>query len=397
MEQRIVNQVTRVVCGNDEETGPWDQFLTRCADAHIEQSTAWGRLKQLYGWKPIWVWVDRGGKTLGGAMILTRPIAGIIKVGYVERGPVWDPGEADAMDLAIDALYQTASSLKIDYLVVAPPYCGDITAPKLEAMRFRHKPDFFHPTDVGLATLLIDLRRSEDELLAGMSMTKRQNIRRAIRRGVRVRTGDGVDADTVRELMWAACRRRGISPAPSQLDYFDSMWRFLGPMGSITSSSSDGVKFFLAEIDGQAVSAAVVHVFHEVMQIWRVGWSGTHDECNPNDLLHWEIMKWGKSHGCRTFDFMHIRPDHARALLRGERPRDSYSGVTDFKTSFGGQLRFLPDLYYRSFNPVVQAALNLGGARVMETSIGRDILRIFSKSLHVQSLLGAMSWMLISQ
>jgi peptidoglycan pentaglycine glycine transferase (the first glycine) len=373
VERHTSERVDRICCSDSKEAAPWDDFLIGCSHGHVEQSVAWGRLKQIYGWKPVWVWVRRGGKILGGAMILTRTVGGVATIGYVERGPVWEHDDKDALGLVTKALAETASELKIDYLVTALPYFTEVPLQWLDSLRFRRKPDTLPPTGVGLATLLIDLRRGTDELLADMSMTKRQNLRRAVRKGVQVRVGDHTDADKVRGLMWSACQRRGISPSPSQPDYFDNMWRLMGPAGQ--------VQFFLAEVDGVAVSAAVTHTFNGKMQLWRVGWSGTHDECNPNDLLHWEVMKWGKENGCHVFDFMHIRPDHARALLRGERPRDSYSGVTDFKTSFGGQLRLLPDLYYRSFNPAAHLLLRMGAAKLIESGLGHDLLRSLSDTL----------------
>lgn len=300
-------------------------------------------------------------------MILTRRVGRLATIGYIERGPVWDPSEDNSMNLVTKALSDIALSMRLAYLVIVPPYCGEQALPILRSLQFRPKPDGLPPTGVGQATLLIDLEKDLSALLADMSMTKRQNIRRAIRKGVRVRIGDGADAEIMRELMWAACRRRGLTPAPPQRNYFENLWRVLGPAGL--------VKFFIAEVDGQPVSAATAYVFGGTMQLWRVGWSGTHVHSNPNDLLHWEMMKWAKENGCRVFDFLHIRPDHARAILRGERVKDSYSGVTDFKTSFGGEVRMLPDLYYRSYNPVAELFLRMGAERIMKTNVGRSALR----------------------
>lgn len=363
----VVPASCTVVCRDFQEAAPWGRFLAGQKQAHVEQSLAWGRLKQMYGWDPIWVWLQRGTKILGGAMLLTRKAGGFAKIGYLERGPVWDPNEAGAAELVTQAVAKTLSGLKIDYLAMAPPYYGEVTNGSLETMRLRRKPDSLPPTGVGEATLLIDLRQSIDELLADMSMTKRQNLRRAVRKGVKIRMGDESDAETIRTLVAASCRRRGLSPSPHQPDYFSNMWRAMAPCGL--------VKFFLAELEGEALSAAVVHVFQRKMQLWRVGWTGTHIKHNPNDLLHWEAMQWAKEQGCEIFDFMHIRPDHARMLMHGERPHDSYSGVTEFKVSYGGQLLLLPELLYGSFHPVVDVALSLGGARLMETRMGSHCIQ----------------------
>jgi len=363
----------RVVCQDFQEAAPWGRFLASQKQAHVEQSLAWGRLKQAYGWDPVWVWLQRGTKILGGAMLLTRKAGGFAKIAYIERGPVWDLNEAGAADLVTQAVAETLAALKVDYLAVAPPYYGGVTNGALDTMRLRRKPENLPPTGVGEATLLIDLRQSIDELLADMSMTKRQNLRRAVRKGVRVRLGDERDAETIRALVAASCRRRGLSLSPQQPDYFSNMWRLMAPAGL--------VKFFLAELEGEPLSAAVVHVFQRKMQLWRVGWSGTHIKHNPNDLLHWEAMKWAKEQGCEIFDFMHIRPDHARMLMKGERPRDSYAGVTEFKVSYGGQLLLLPDLLYGSFHPVVDVALAMGGARLMETRMGSHCIQALGRRI----------------
>ena len=371
MVSQVSDRIDHSVCYRPEGVQEWDHFLHQHPHAHIEQTGAWGKLKKKYGWEPIWVWITRDDLILGGAMFLKRKF-GSMTVGYVERGPVWDPRISDSLEVVTKAICDFASSMKISYMVIAPPYSGNDLIPLLQTRNFRLKPDPLPPRGVGRATLLIDLRQDLDAMLADMSMTKRQNIRRAIRKGVRVRVGESVeDANIVRDLMWIACKRRGIPPRPAQRDFFESLWYELGPAGA--------VRFFIAEISGQPVAAAAVQVYGGVMQLWRVGWSGTHDDHNPNDLLHWEMMKWAKENGCGTFDFMHIEPIHAKAILRGERIKDSYSGVTDFKTSFGGRVRLLPEQFYRSFDPLIQTVLNAGAARIMETQVGA---KIANKTLH---------------
>jgi peptidoglycan pentaglycine glycine transferase (the first glycine) len=364
---RISAEDELVVCRDGKEAVIWDEFLSALPEAHIEQTVAWGELKRTYGWNPLWIWVRRGSRLLGGAMLLTRRLGHFMSVGYVERGPVWDRAELYSAELVNRAVCDTASSLGATYLVIVPPYSADASMPLFQSLEFRPKPELLPPTGVGRATLLIDLSESIEKLFAGLSMTKRQNIRKALRKGGRVRIGDGVDADTVRDLMWAGCQRRNVKPSPPQLDFFDNLWRLMNPFG--------GVKFFLAEIDGKPVASAVVLVYHGRMQLYRVGWTGTHAEWHPNDLLHWEMLRWGHENGCHTFDFMHIKPQHARALLNGEKVKDSFSGITEFKTGFGGALRLLPEVQYRSYNPLIHFALNLGAAQIFDSPICERVLR----------------------
>jgi len=341
----MLEEVATACADRTNQTHVWDRFLKfKCPGAHIEQTSEWARVRQAYGWEPTLVCANRDSTMIGGAMVLTRRVAGLATIGYVERGPVWDPAEPGAKRAVTEALCDFAQS-KLAYLVIVPPYEEDGLVSLLDERKFRVKPTHFPPTGVGTATLLIDLQQDVDTLLAGMSIAKRQNIRRGIRKGVRVRLGGARDAETMRMLVWSACSRRGIRPSPPQRNYYDMMWRELG--------TTRKLKFFIAEIEGEPVSAACVLLSGPSMQLWRVGWSGKYLRHNPNDVLHWEMMRWGKENGYREFDFMHIPPEHARKILNGEKILDAYSGVTDFKTGFGGRLRLLPELYYRCFHPLL--------------------------------------------
>lgn len=372
MLEKISAPIQYLAIREPDQALAWDEFLKReCPNVHIEQTTSWGKFRQLYGWNPNWAWASRGTQILGGALILTRRIGPFATIGYVERGPVWDPAEPEAPRLAIEAVRQAGRRLRISYLAMSLPYDGEEIEPLLKTRKFRLKPGQWPPTGVGRATLIIDLRKDLDTLFGEMSMTKRQNIRRGLRKHVQVRSGGAEDAETMRKLMWLGCKRRGIKPAPPQKDYFDNLWQMLGPSGA--------VRFFIAEINGEPVSAACALLCSGSMQLWRVGWSGKHDGCDPNDVLHWEMMKWAKEHGFQQFDFLHIRPDHARAILRGEKVKDSYSGVTDYKLAFGGQLRVLPELYYFSFQPVVQMALEFVGERFINTNRGPKLLNVAAR------------------
>jgi lipid II:glycine glycyltransferase (peptidoglycan interpeptide bridge formation enzyme) len=345
---------------NVDQLDQWDRFLDQCPHAHIEQSSAWVQLKQLFGWTPTWIWTATDDEICGGTVIFTRRVSAFASIAFVERGPIWRPGDGNTMTALVRAIHEFAASRHVAYLVVAPPYIGSEAVSLLESLQFRPKPNAFPPSGLGRATLLIDLSQDLNALLAGMSMTKRQNIRRAIKKGVKVRVGGEADAEIMRDLMWTSCRRRGIVPVPSRRDYFDQLWRTLGTAAQM--------KFFVAEVDGQPVAAATTFLSGDRMELWRVGWSGTHEDFNPNDFLHWEMMNWGKENGCRYFDFLHIEPEHARAILRGERVQDAYWGVTEFKTGFGGQIRLLPDLYYRTYYPVAGVAFDLGAARIVESA-----------------------------
>lgn len=102
-------------------------------------------------------------------------------------------------------------------------------------------------------TLLLDLRPSEDEILAQMKEKGRYNVRLAIKRGVRVRISDGNEADlkSFFDLLSETLDRDGFSG--NSLAYYRELVKTLNEV--------DCGGLFIAEKDGYAVAAAVATYF----------------------------------------------------------------------------------------------------------------------------------------
>jgi lipid II:glycine glycyltransferase (peptidoglycan interpeptide bridge formation enzyme) len=111
----------------------------------------------------------------------------------------------------------------------------------------------------------------------------------------------------------------------------------------------------IAEVDGAPVSAMLGIVFGDRMIFKRAGWSGTHRDARPNEVLHWEAMRWARAAGLRHYDFDGIEPDVARAIATGVEGPEA-TNVTRFKLGFGGEVVLLPD----SLSYLPNRALHLG-------------------------------------
>ena len=64
----------------------WEQLLINYPNAHLLQSSKWGKLKSIYGWEPIWI-----GDENGGAQILFRKIPLGLTIAYIHNDPVGKP------------------------------------------------------------------------------------------------------------------------------------------------------------------------------------------------------------------------------------------------------------------------------------------------------------------
>jgi lipid II:glycine glycyltransferase (peptidoglycan interpeptide bridge formation enzyme) len=352
----------------------WDSFVARCPGGHHEQTSLWGEVKGVYGWQTLRIVVARGEEILGGAQILTRRVGRWGRIGYVSRGPLAAFHHPQLLDFVLVQLHRVASSEGLLYLALVPAYNGQIFEPGLKRLGFSPKPNVLPPGGLMPATLLLDLSPELDSLLAGMHSSTRRNVRHAMRRGVTVREGTEPDVELFRQLMWTLCERRHTRPTPPQKDFFEQLWRVFHPAGM--------VRLFIAELEGQAISAVVTFPFGDAVKTWKVGWSGDHAKSYPNERMYWEVILWARSNGYRTFDFVGIDDTLARMLENGDSLEGvSLHGADSFKAGFGGRPLVLPLPCYRFYHPLLRLFAQAGGGKLIESSsVARLVGRFWDRS-----------------
>jgi lipid II:glycine glycyltransferase (peptidoglycan interpeptide bridge formation enzyme) len=177
-------------------------------------------------------------------------------------------------------------------------------------------------------TLCVDLRPSEDAILAQMKPKGRYNIRVAQRHGVSViedSSDKGVE-DFVRIYKRTAARQEMAVKPPG---YFRELVSMLG-------SSQRGSVFF-AEYDGKRLAAAVVVYFGQRATYFFGGSLAWHRRVMAPYLLHFEIMRNAKTRGKEWYDLWGIAP-------AGD-PGHRWQNISVFKRKFGGvELNFVPAL-----------------------------------------------------
>jgi peptidoglycan pentaglycine glycine transferase (the first glycine) len=179
-------------------------------------------------------------------------------------------------------------------------------------------------------TILIDLAKSEEELLGGiypardrapeapvsshgMHPKTRYNIGLAKRRGMVVRSSAEParrDMDTFIRILQDTAKRDGFHIHPSA--YYEKL------------AALPSCEFFMAEHNGKMVAAALM-LFWENTAVYLHGASdyAARNLMAPY-MLHWEIIREAKKRGCAQYDLWGI--DVKR-----------WPGVTRFKRGFGGE------------------------------------------------------------
>jgi lipid II:glycine glycyltransferase (peptidoglycan interpeptide bridge formation enzyme) len=275
-------------------------------------------------------------------LIRSIPLAGA--AGYVCRGPVCAEGYSNLAPLVVRELHTLARLRRVRYLAIQPPGDGDALAAELLGSGFWGSPfSMSQPT----ATVRMDLCKSHDALMAGMHSSTRRNVNKGLRSGIVVRRGTERDVSTFCRLLADTGRRQGF--APDDEEYISRLYRIFEPRGWLG--------LFLAEYNGEPVSAALTIAFGDTVYYKRGAWSGKHRELRPNEMMHWEMMRWAKAQGYSYYDFDGIKPECARAVLRGEpMPQELNRSVNSFKIGFGGRIVLLPSVYSYVYNPLLRKA-----------------------------------------
>jgi hypothetical protein len=145
-------------------------------------------------------------------------------------------------------------------------------------------------------------------------------------------------------MMLETCKRQQVRPNPATESSVFKLWDLLSERGNI--------KLFVSEFQGKALACRMVIPFGRVLYDWKVGWTGDLPNLHATHLLVWEVIKWGKGHGCLSFDFMGIsNRTVAKRILQGEPFHAVAEGQDLFKMTFGGGATLLPCARTHISNP----------------------------------------------
>jgi len=261
----------------------------------------------------------------------------------VSRGPVVSQDRPDLVKIVFDEMMALGRASKVRYLVVYAPRGGDWMSEELTRRGLRPTGQEFEYT----ATTCVDLRPDLDSILAGMKRKTRQHIRNATKKqAVTIRQGSEADLPIFSQLKDAHAARLGYSRRSE--GYYEGLWRALAPRGHVV--------LFIAEHDGEPLSAQLAIPFGDTCYHMERPWSGTHSKLDPNELLEWEVMRWAKAEGHETTDHVGIARSAAEAMLAGEPNPPGLRTAEYFKLGFGGEVTLLPKGYDYVYSPVLRFA-----------------------------------------
>ncbi len=316
----------------------WNRAVASLPDPHLLQTWEWGQVKSRFGWQPYHkLWHD-GDRVAAAALVLERTVnlsgmAARLRMHYTPKGPLladWD--DAALRRRVLDELTGFARSrgaflLKIDPdapLGYGEPGSEDardalggnqlLLELKQGGWRFSNEQVQFRNT------MLVDLSRSEDDLLAAMKQKTRYNVRLAGRKGVSIRQGSSADFEMLYAMYAETAVRDGF--AIRGKEYYLAVWQAFIQAGMLSP--------LVAEVAGEPVAGLML--FHFGGKAWYIyGMSREqHRSLMPTYLLQWEAMRLAREQGCRVYDLWGA-PDTFSE-------EDGLWGVYRFKQGLGGEV-----------------------------------------------------------
>ena len=291
----------------------WDELVEANPDGgNTLQSRTWGDFKARWGWRP-----ERFVATLSGKEVaiqfLVRDVPLLGQIWYAPKGP-----RITTLDRLREVTQQIREAKLPAVLVKLEP---EILADDVETSELAKLGLVRGGRDLqSKSTIFIDLKPTEDELLASFNQSARRSIRKAQNGGVVVEPV----APTIEnlkimfELMRATEARAHYGLRPQT--YFTDYWR--------SQIEAGQGQLLFAKHEGEVLAGIFVTF------IGKRGWykdGGSFEvkrELAPSYLMQWETMRWLKAQGIEQYDMVGV-PN--RNEIGTGNARD---GLHEFKSKF---------------------------------------------------------------
>lgn len=186
--------------------------------------------------------------------------------------------------------------------------------------------------------ILVDLSKTEDELWYDMHPKRRNDIKRAEKRGITVKVIEEYDEIIESyEILKDVYKRAGLPLADRSL--------FINCFSNLYKNGY--CKFLGAYYNQDLIGTIVTLCYKDRVIDWYAGSNKENQNKNPNDLLPWRAFIDAKNSGYKIFDF------------GGAGKPDVAYGVRDYKKKFGGSFIEL-NRYKKIHKPFLMSIGKLG-------------------------------------
>lgn len=321
-------------------------------DGGFLQSEYWRKFQENYGRKAFELREeDEDGDTiiLASMIVYALPVAG--DYFYMPRGPVTclPAGEAGNTKHAtqngkignfLKDLISLADKNNMGWIRIEPnrPESLKLIKENLSnKYKIKKSPADMQPREI----LMLDIAKSEEDILSEMKQKTRYNIRLAEKKGIKIFTSrENKHIDEFLRLVRVTAERDKIKAHPE--NYYRKMFEAIPP---------EILKLYVAEFEGKIICANLVLFFGKTVTYMHGASDNLHRDVMAPYLLQWRQILDAKKAGYERYDLGGVKISHNTQHIT--RSTNSWSGITRFKTGFAPDIepvRF-PGCYDIVINP----------------------------------------------
>jgi len=319
----------------DSERSAHNQIVS-----HPLQAWEWGEFRRVTGIEVVRMGAFTGKKLASGFQVTFHRLPFLpFTIGYLPKGP----SPTQEMIAALTELGRKHQAI----FIKLEPNVEKLSANSylLTALKPSPKPLFTK------YTFYLDLTKSEAELLQAMHPKTRYNIRVAQKHGVTIQEENSAEAfSRYLELTQETTKRQGFYAHDE--NYHRKMWGHFSHQPT-THNSQLTTHLLTARYQDEILVTWIVFLFNDKLYYPYGASASEHREVMASNLMLWEAMRWGKTHGAKIFDLWGTPgPD--------PKPTDPYYGFHRFKLGYGPKLiefvgtydLILKPFYYKLFNVI---------------------------------------------
>ena len=290
----------------------WEQVVAKFPEANFLQSPSYAKMNNLIGAKTIVE--DFDGK--GYALIIVRD-AKRGRYAEIPCGPLIDWENKTTARLVIKKLSEIAKAEKCVFVRIRPQIlAGSKTANVLEELGLKKSPMHLAAEH----TVMIDLTKTEEDLLAEMRRQTRYEVRRANKLGIKVTCSNSEKIfKEFHQVQLETARRQNF--VPPNLDTL---------MAEREAFKDNAVIYVAETAKGEKIAYGLIIKDGEEGDYYEAASTPLNRKLPGAYALLWQAMLDLKKAGYKRFNLWGIAP--------AGQPNHRYAGVTTFKTGFGGEI-----------------------------------------------------------
>lgn len=302
----------------------WSQILKNMPEANFLQSPLWAEANRLEGHKLV-------VRTFEDKALVLGIVKDARRGRYLEipGGPLVDWHDKAEVKKVFEEVLGIAREEKCVFVRFRPQLEKTPENEKLvkslkdiKGLDLRPAPMHLHAQN----TVILDLTKTEEELLMGMRRQTRYEVRRSEKLGLQVKEDSSESAFREFHQVQAETAKRQNFIPPSLKELLAEREAF----------SPDHLKLYKVETaDGEAVAYGLILIYGREAEYFEAASTDLNRKLPGAYALLWQAVRDLKQAGLERFNLWGIAPPGAE--------HHRYSGVTTFKTGFGGEVvEFIP-------------------------------------------------------